>query len=236
MAEGINIEQIVQEVLDRILQSSTGVEDMETVTSLTGVKSLPGQKGDKLVNVPFELISKVANDAATRANAAAKEAEESIAGLEDKTQDAIDATKGANDAAAKAEDAVELVENTTTASLQGATARFSGIIEEGEIKADKSTVPGGEIVWVRNAKRFAYRVEGSLHGDWESDGIPSSAMFQKNGIPLADKLYMQGTSLYVLDAGDLKVLAYRHEPISEDDFEALPEKDDNILYLIYEED
>ena len=167
MAEGINIEQIVQEVLDRVLQSSTGVEDMETVTSLTGVKSLPGQKGDKLVNVPFELISKVANDAATRANAAAKEAEESIAGLEDKTQDAIDATKDANDAAAKAEDAVELVENTTTASLQGATARFSGIIEEGEIKADKSTVPGGEIVWVRNAKRFAYRVEGSLHGDWE---------------------------------------------------------------------
>ena len=54
MAEGINIEQIVQEVLDRVLQSSTGVEDMETVTSLTGVKSLPGQKGDKLVNVPFE--------------------------------------------------------------------------------------------------------------------------------------------------------------------------------------
>lgn len=128
------------------------------------------------------------------------------------------------------------MENTTIASLQGATARFSGIIEEGEIKPDKSTVPGGEIVWVRNAKRFAYRVEGLLHGDWESDGIPSSAMFQKNGIPLADKLYMQGTSLYVLDAGDLKVLAYRHEPISEDDFEALPEKDDNILYLIYEED
>lgn len=124
MAEGINIEQIVQEVLDRVLQSSTGVEDMETVTSLTGVKSLPGQKGDKLVNVPFELISKVANDAATRANAAAKEAEESIAGLEDKTQDAIDATKDANDAAAKAEDAVELVENTTIASLQGGYGSF----------------------------------------------------------------------------------------------------------------
>ena len=49
----------------------------------------------------------VAEDAATRANAAAKEAEESIAGLEDKTQDAIDAAKDANDAAAKAEDAVE---------------------------------------------------------------------------------------------------------------------------------
>lgn len=45
MAEGINIEQIVQEVLDRILQSSTGVEDMETVTSLTGVNHFPARKG-----------------------------------------------------------------------------------------------------------------------------------------------------------------------------------------------
>ena len=37
-------EELVQEVLDRVLQSSTGVEDLETVTSLSGVKSLPGEK------------------------------------------------------------------------------------------------------------------------------------------------------------------------------------------------
>ena len=30
-------EEMVQEVLDRVLQSSTGVEDLETVTSLSGV-------------------------------------------------------------------------------------------------------------------------------------------------------------------------------------------------------
>ena len=29
-------EELVQEVLDRVLQSSTGVEDLETVTSLSG--------------------------------------------------------------------------------------------------------------------------------------------------------------------------------------------------------
>ncbi|BDW79824.1 hypothetical protein BFINE_56190 [Bacteroides finegoldii DSM 17565] len=37
-------EELVQEVLDRVLQSSTGVEDLETVTSLSGVKSLPGRR------------------------------------------------------------------------------------------------------------------------------------------------------------------------------------------------
>jgi len=68
-------EEMVQEVLDRVLQSSTGVEDLETVTSLSGVKSLPGEKDGKMVNVPLELIGKPASDAAARAEAAAKKAE-----------------------------------------------------------------------------------------------------------------------------------------------------------------
>ena len=68
-------EEMVQEVLDRVLQSSTGVEDLETVTSLNGVKSLPGEKDGKMVIVPLELIGKPASDAAARAEAAAKKAE-----------------------------------------------------------------------------------------------------------------------------------------------------------------
>ena len=77
-------EELVQEVLDRVLQSSTGVEDLETVTSLSGVKSLPGEKDGKMVNVPLELIGKPASDAAARAEAAAKKAEGAVAGLEEK--------------------------------------------------------------------------------------------------------------------------------------------------------
>ncbi len=79
-------EELVQEVLDRVFQSSTGVEDLETVTSLSGVKSLPGEKDGKMVNVPLELIGKPASDAAARAEAAAKKAEGAVAGLEEKTQ------------------------------------------------------------------------------------------------------------------------------------------------------
>lgn len=77
-------EELVQEVLDRVLQSSTGVEDLETVTSLSGVKSLPGEKDGKMVNVPLELIGKPASDAAARALAAAKKAEGAVAGLEER--------------------------------------------------------------------------------------------------------------------------------------------------------
>ena len=96
-------EELVQEVLDRVLQSSTGVEDLETVTSLSGVKSLPGEKDGKMVNVPLELIGKPASDAAARAEAAAKKAEGAVAGLEEKTQAATEAATKANEAAAKAE-------------------------------------------------------------------------------------------------------------------------------------
>ena len=95
-------EELVQEVLDRVLQSSTGVEDLETVTSLSGVKSLPGEKDGKMVNVPLELIGKPASDAAARAEAAAKKAEGAVAGLEEKTQAATEAATKANEAAAKA--------------------------------------------------------------------------------------------------------------------------------------
>ena len=41
-------------------------DSLETVTSLSGVKSLPGEKDGKMVNVPLELIGKPASDAAAR--------------------------------------------------------------------------------------------------------------------------------------------------------------------------
>lgn len=120
-------EEMVQEVLDRVLQSSTGVEDLETVTSLNGVKSLPGEKDGKMVNVPLELIGKPASDAAARAEAAAKKAEGAVAGLEEKTQAATEAASKANEAAGKAEHAASKVESTTISAMKGATVRFQAL-------------------------------------------------------------------------------------------------------------
>ena len=152
-------EEMVQEVLDRVLQSSTGVEDLETVTSLSGVKSLPGEKDGKMVNVPLELIGKPASDAAARAEAAAKKAEGAVAGLEEKTQAATEAVTKANEAAAKAENAASKVEQTTAAAVGGATARFSSWMETGNVLPDKCTKPGGSVVYVAGAGKFAYHMD-----------------------------------------------------------------------------
>ena len=180
-------EELVQEVLDRVLQSSTGVEDLETVTSLSGVKSLPGEKDGKMVNVPLELIGKPANDAAARAEA---------------------------------------------------TARFSSWMETGNVLPDKSTKPGGSVVYVADAGKFAYHMDSTLYGDWDVAGVPPAGMFMNadRTAILPDKLYLLGDAVYTGTGGGLRLLAYRHEVMSGEAYEALQDKDANTLYLIYEED
>ena len=190
-------EELVQEVLDRVLQSSTGVEDLETVTSLSGVKSLPGEKDGKMVNVPLELIGKPASDAAARAEAAAKKAEGAVAGLEEKTQAATEAATKANEAAAKAENAAAKVEQTTAAAVGGATVRFSSWMETGNVLPDKSTKPGGSVVYVAGAGKFA--THGlHLYGDWDVAGVPPAGMFMNadRTAILPDKLYLLGDAVY----------------------------------------
>ena len=207
-------EELVQEVLDRVLQSSTGVEDLETVTSLSGVKSLPGEKDGKMVNVPLELIGKPASDAAARAEAAAKKA------------------------AAKAENAAAKVEQTTAAAIGGATARFSSWMETGNVLPDKSTKPGGSVVYVADAGKFAYHMDSTLYGDWDVAGVPPAGIFMNadRTAILPDKLYLLGDAVYTGTGGSLRLLAYRHEVMSGEAYEALQDKDANTLYLIYEED
>jgi len=203
-------EELVQEVLDRVLQSSTGVEDLETVTSLSGVKSLPGEKDGKMVNVPLELIGKPASDAAARAEAAAKKAEGAVAGLEEKT----------------------------AAAIGGATARFSSWMETGNVLPDKSTKPGGSVVYVADAGKFAYHMDSTLYGDWDVAGVPPAGIFMNadRTAILPDKLYLLGDAVYTGTGGSLRLLAYRHEVMSGEAYEALQDKDANTLYLIYEED
>jgi hypothetical protein len=231
-------EELVQEVLDRVLQSSTGVEELETVASLSGVKSLPGEKDGKMVNVPLELIGKPANDAAARAEVAAKKAEGAVAGLTDKTQAATEAAAKANEAATKAENAAAKVKQATTAAVGGATVRFSSWMETGNVLPDKCTKPGGSVVYVAGAGKFAYRMDSTLYGDWDVAGVPPACMFMdadRTAI-LPDKLYLLGDAVYTGTGGVLKLLTYRHEVMSEEAYEALQDKDVNTLYLIYEEE
>lgn len=96
-------EEEKQEILEVVKAESKSVESLETVGSLSGVKSLPAQKGDKLVNVPITLLGKPADDAAARAIKAAERVEELAPKMEAATQETKKAIQTAGESAAKAE-------------------------------------------------------------------------------------------------------------------------------------
>lgn len=104
-------EEEKQEILEVVKAESKSVESLETVGSLSGVKSLPAQKGDKLVNVPITLLGKPADDAATRAIAAAERVEELAPKMEAATQETKKAIQTAGESAAKAEAAAKKAED-----------------------------------------------------------------------------------------------------------------------------
>ena len=111
-------------------------------------------------------------------------------------------------------------------------------METGNVLPDKSTKPGGNVVYVAGAGKFAYHMDSTLYGDWDVAGVPPAGMFMNadRTAILPDKLYLLGDAVYTGTGGALKLLAYRHEVMSEEAYEALPDKDANTLYLIYEED
>ena len=104
-------EEEKQEILEVVKAESKSVESLETVGSLSGVKSLPAQKGDKLVSVPITLLSKPADDAAARAIAAAARVEELAPKMEAATRETKKAIQTAGESAAKAEAAAKKAED-----------------------------------------------------------------------------------------------------------------------------
>ena len=94
-------ESDIAQVLEAVKAESKSVESLETVGSLSGVKSLPAQKGDKLVNVPITLLSKPADDAAARAIKAAERVEGLAPEMEAATQETKKAIQTAGESAAR---------------------------------------------------------------------------------------------------------------------------------------
>lgn len=119
-------EAIVKDVLNRIKASSQGVSELETVSSLNGVNSLPAMQGSKVVVAPVSLLSKPATDAAVKAEGAAKEAKEKADYASQKGEDAAKkasvaekAAEEAGKAALEAENVINKYENTAGAALRG---------------------------------------------------------------------------------------------------------------------
>lgn len=100
-------ESDIQEILEAVKAASQGIESLETVGSLSGVKSLPGQKDNKLVNVPLNLLTRLADSAADRANKASERVETLAPGMETATQKANEAADRAEALVPQMEDAVQ---------------------------------------------------------------------------------------------------------------------------------
>lgn len=130
----------IQQVLNAIKAESQGVQELEEVTSLNGVNSLPAVKGNELVSVPVSLLQKPATDAATKAeeaaqtaNKAAQTAEEAKNAANSAAATANESASKANAAAAVAQEAAASYEDTAKAAMKGATARFDMVVEDAKL-------------------------------------------------------------------------------------------------------
>lgn len=139
--------ELVQDVVNQIKTDSQSVDELEAVSTLDGVVSLPAMRGKTVVSAPLKLLSKPAEDAAAVAKASAAVADASAKKADTATATAKTAVQTANDAASKATDAAqktnaavakaESVEaeykDTALAARNGATARFDGLVEGVEV-------------------------------------------------------------------------------------------------------
>lgn len=112
---------VVQEVLNQIKTDSQSVDELETVTSLDSVNSLPAMQGEKVVRVPVSLLAKPAEDAAKTANAAAATADASSKAAGTAARQAKDAADVASGAALTANNSAMLADDAT-AKLNDAIA------------------------------------------------------------------------------------------------------------------
>lgn len=112
---------VVQEVLNQIKTDSQSVDELETVTSLDSVNSLPAMQGEKVVRVPVFLLAKPAEEAAKTANRAAATADASSKAAGTAAQQAKNAADVASGAALTANNSAMLADDAT-AKLNDAIA------------------------------------------------------------------------------------------------------------------
>ncbi|MDR2627186.1 MAG: hypothetical protein LBC40_04045, partial [Dysgonamonadaceae bacterium] len=96
-----------QELLNAIKAESQSVDELQTVSSLAGVNSLPALKGTQAVLVPLSLLSQPATNAAEAANQAAAAANNAATQAAAASETAADAASAANEAAEEAGKAAE---------------------------------------------------------------------------------------------------------------------------------
>ena len=199
--------ELVQDVVNQIKTDSQSVDELETVSTLDGVVSLPAMRGETVVSAPLKLLSKPAEDAAAVAKASAAVADASAKKADTATATAKTAAQTANDAASKATDAAqktnaavakaESVESrykdTALAARNGATARFDGLVEGVEIRL--VSYPQIDGVYYDTVNKSFCGKNGNIYcNNW-----PGADMYMNDVRTevLKDKAYVCGGVVYV---------------------------------------
>ena len=199
--------ELVQNVVNQIKTDSQSVDELETVSTLDGVVSLPAMRGETVVSAPLKLLSKPAEDAAAVAKASAAAADASAKKADKAASTAEAAAKTANDAASKATDAAqktnaavakaESVEaqykETALAARNGATARFDGLVEGVEIRL--VSCPQIDGVYYDTVNKSFCGKNGNIYcNNW-----PGADMYMNDVRTevLKDKAYVCGGVVYV---------------------------------------
>ena len=199
--------ELVQDVVNQIKTDSQSVDELETVSTLDGVVSLPAMRGETVVSAPVKLLSKPAEDAAVTAKASAAVADAATKAAGEATTKAEAAAKTATDAASKATDAAQKTDAavakavqveaeykaTALAARNGATARFDGMVEGVEI-VHVSYVQIDGVYYDTVNKAFYGKVEGRYCNNW-----PQADLYMNEGRTevLKDKAYVCGGVVYV---------------------------------------
>lgn len=199
--------ELVQAVVNQIKTDSQSVDELEAVSTLDGVVSLPAMRGETVVSAPLKLLWKPAEDAAAVAKAFAAVADASAKKADTATATAKTAAQTANDAASKATDAAqktnaavakaESVEAeykaTALAARNGATARFDGLVEGVEIRLVPCPQIDGVYYDTVN-KSFCGKNSNIYCNNW-----PGADMYMNDVRTevLKDKAYVCGGVVYV---------------------------------------
>ena len=199
--------ELVQDVVNQIKTDSQSVDELEAVSTLDGVVSLPAMRGETVVSAPLKLLSKPAEDAAAVAKASAAAADASAKKADTAASTAKAAAQTANDAAGKATDAAqktnaavakaESVEaeykETALAARNGATARFDGLVEGVEIRL--VSCPQIDGVYYDTVNKSFCGKNGNIYcNNW-----PGADMYMNDVRTevLKDKAYVCGGVVYV---------------------------------------
>lgn len=199
--------ELVQDVVNQIKTDSQSVDELETVSTLDGVVSLPAMRGETVVSAPVKLLSKPAEDAAVTAKASAAVADAATKAAGEAMTKAEAAAKTATDAASKATDAAQKTDAavakavqveaeykaTALAARNGATARFDGMVEGVEI-VHMSYVQIDGVYYDTVNKAFYGKVGGRYCNNW-----PQADLYMNEGRTevLKDKAYVCGGVVYV---------------------------------------